>query len=102
MPHRQCKVCRQVVPASEFRAHRERHRHDRRERPGTTAKWRRLRQLILARDGNLCVLCGSSEELEVDHIDGDWRNDDPRNLRTVCFDCNPRGRNQARHVGGIS
>jgi len=26
-------------------------------------------------------------QLELDHIDGDWRNNDPSNLQTLCCNC---------------
>lgn len=52
--------------------------------------WDRIRAAVLARDGGKCVLCGSSERVDVDHIV-------PRaqrgravmgNLRTVCASFN--------------
>ncbi|MBL1118879.1 HNH endonuclease [Streptomyces sp. 110] len=63
-----------------------------------------------------CVLCGTGPRwrggrlpLEVDHIDGDWRNNRPTNLRLLCPNCHSatdsyRGRGKRRrpratHVG---
>lgn len=55
-----------------------------------------------------CALCGTAAEwqgaslpLEVDHIDGDWRNNTVENLRLLCPNChsttdNYRGRGKAR------
>jgi 5-methylcytosine-specific restriction endonuclease McrA len=48
------------------------------------------RQRVLERDGNACVLCGTSgQDLEVDHIvryaDGGSNQED--NLRTLCRPC---------------
>lgn len=45
--------------------------------------------------GNKCSLCGWSEvnivtgkvPIEVDHIDGDWKNNSPDNLRLLCPNC---------------
>src|SRR6185312_15888649 len=34
-----------------------------------------------------CVLCGSTEELEVDHINKNPFNNDLSNLRFLCFPC---------------
>ena len=34
-----------------------------------------------------CEQCGTSEKLHVHHIDNDWRNDDPANLKTLCSSC---------------
>lgn len=50
------------------------------------------RKEILSRDGNQCVLCESSENLEVHHIRprADWGNDDPTNLVTLCKHCHDR------------
>jgi uncharacterized protein YlaI len=50
-----------------------------------------------------CVLCGSTEELEVDHIDKNPFNNDPSNLRYLCFPCHHSShsifgrRNEYRH-----
>ncbi|MFF4080872.1 HNH endonuclease [Streptomyces sp. NPDC001777] len=55
-----------------------------------------------------CSMCGTEPlwrdrplPLEVDHIDGDWRNNRPRNLRLLCPNCHSvtdtyRGRGKAR------
>lgn len=91
MPSRQCLVCRRTIPAAHYAEHRERHRRQVRDRPGSTRAWRRLREMILRRDGYRCVICRSEDRLEVHHIDGDWRNDAPENLETRCFAHNPRG-----------
>ena len=56
---------------------------------GSTAKWRKIRQRILQRDGHTCQACGM-EGNSVDHIvprnlgggDDDW------NLQTLCISCN--------------
>jgi len=62
-----------------------------------------------------CVLCGWAEvnsctgkpPLHIDHIDGDWRNNRPENLRFVCPNCHAltssygalnRGRGRPFHV----
>jgi hypothetical protein len=60
-------------------------------RNGSTRAWRGIRESVLRRDRYACVVCGDTANLEVDHIDGDFRNNDPANLRTVCFEHNPRG-----------
>lgn len=57
------------------------------------------REITLKRDGYKCVLCGSTENLAVHHIDGSGQSDKPNNapgnLITVCSSChtlqhNPR------------
>ena len=60
---------------------------------GARDRYRRLpqplRQAVLARDGHRCTRCGSTDALEVDHIQPQSRggSDDPRNLRVLCRDC---------------
>ncbi|WP_405808111.1 HNH endonuclease [Streptomyces sp. NBC_00210] len=57
-----------------------------------------------------CALCGTEPfwrgrplPLEVDHVDGDWRNNRPENLRFLCPNCHSatdtyRGRGKARRA----
>lgn len=54
------------------------------------SSWRRLRNLILERDNFTCRHCcwKAFKWQVVHHIDGDHRNDDPKNLGTVCPMCN--------------
>lgn len=54
-----------------------------------------IKRYILERDNNRCVLCGWNEvnphtrksPLHLDHIDGDYRNCSPDNLRILCPNC---------------
>lgn len=49
-----------------------------------------LRNLILERDGHRCVRCGSSDQLELDHI-VPWAlggREEPANLQALCRPCN--------------
>jgi 5-methylcytosine-specific restriction protein A len=59
-------------------------------RGGSTRRWRRLRENILARDGYRCQLCGAPA---VDHVVRviDGGSDDPGNLRSLCSDCHGQG-----------
>jgi 5-methylcytosine-specific restriction endonuclease McrA len=61
-------------------------------------KKKSVRDFIFERDGNRCVLCGSGNDLQVDHISSvylaakdkylvDLLNK-PSNLRTLCKGCN--------------
>ncbi|WP_103532501.1 HNH endonuclease signature motif containing protein [Streptomyces sp. SM11] len=57
-----------------------------------------------------CALCGTGRTwrdrplpLEVDHIDGNWRNNQPQNLRLLCPNCHSttdtyRGRGKGRRI----
>jgi hypothetical protein len=49
--------------------------------------WKRLRDLILEREGGRCTVCGGGEHLHVHHIDGDATHDDPENLVALCEFC---------------
>lgn len=54
-----------------------------------------LRRYLVERDGEACTRCGWSERncqtrrvmVEVEHIDGDWRNNRPDNLTLLCPNC---------------
>ena len=84
---RYCSACNVVMPANQYAKHRRLHH----ERRGSTTAWRKLRQLVLARDHHRCVVCGATDRLEIHHLDGDWRNNDPGNLEVRCLAHNPRG-----------
>jgi len=43
-----------------------------------------LRATILARDRHACTRCGAGHGLEVQHVDGNWRNGDAVNLGALC------------------
>lgn len=45
------------------------------------------REKILHRDNNECQFCFGSENLEVHHMDRDRKNNDFRNLITLCYKC---------------
>lgn len=34
-----------------------------------------------------CATCRSTENLDVHHKDGNWKNNDPKNLETLCHSC---------------
>lgn len=58
-------------------------------------------------DHNRCVLCGqgatwngSPITLQVDHIDGNWKNNRPDNLRTLCPNCHTQTDNYGSKNSG--
>lgn len=63
---------------------------------GSNARWRKIRQRILKRDGHRCVYCGALAR-SVDHVipRSSWPEgvpgvDDPANLVAACVPCNSR------------
>jgi 5-methylcytosine-specific restriction endonuclease McrA len=58
---------------------------------GSTRAWRRVRALVLARDGRLCRLqlagC-TTVATHVHHVRGKARGDDPAHLVAACAGCN--------------
>jgi 5-methylcytosine-specific restriction endonuclease McrA len=76
------------MPASDYQTHR-RKAHG--QRNGSTRDWRQIREYCLKRDGHRCTRCGSTDRLEVHHVNGNAARDDrPSQLVTLCFDCHPR------------
>lgn len=45
---------------------------------------------LTLRDGEECAFCHRSSPLDIDHIDGNSKNNDPANLRLLCRRCNTR------------
>ena len=76
-----------------------------------------VRQYLILKIGERCSRCGWNERhpktgrvmIEVEHIDGDWRNNRPENLTLLCPNCHSltptfrgfnRGRGRAERLGG--
>ncbi|MFB7057801.1 HNH endonuclease [Streptomyces vinaceus] len=66
-------------------------RHDRQRRTGTKTLRRALREIGVP---ECCDRCGTPPEwqgrpmtLEIDHVNGDWRDDRRENLRLLCPNC---------------
>jgi 5-methylcytosine-specific restriction endonuclease McrA len=55
-----------------------------------------LRAIVRHRD-RMCVLCGLRPSTNVDHADGNWRNNDLANLRGLCSQCE-RSRTGRQHA----
>lgn len=57
-----------------------------------TPEWKALRRQALTRDGNVCVACGSTERLQVDHLLPRSRYPhlalDLDNVQVLCIHCN--------------
>lgn len=56
---------------------------------GSTSTWRKIRKLVIFRDGGMCVICGETEGLQVDHIVERQHGggDQMDNLQTLCQRC---------------
>jgi 5-methylcytosine-specific restriction protein A len=83
---------------------RDRERGTRQQR-GYDAAWQRVRLVVLAAEP-LCRFCDAAGRIEpateVDHIDGNSRNNDRANLRPLCKPCHSRrtARDQGFARGG--
>lgn len=49
--------------------------------------------------GEQCDACGALEGLVVHHCDGDWRNNAPSNLQTLCVVCHNAWHTDANRAG---
>lgn len=63
-------------------------------------EWKSTRGMVLARDGDQCVICGNRDGLNIHHIDTDPTNDDPSNLVTLCSFCHARAHAELHRAGG--
>lgn len=68
-------------------------RQAKRALPTNSAKWRRIRAMVLA-EQPLCVHCEKrgrlTPALHVDHIDNDSHNNKRSNLQGLCAECHSR------------
>ena len=58
-----------------------------------TQEWKKLRLIVLARDGYVCYVCGSGDANQVDHIYPRSKGGaafDPLNCAAICRPCNMR------------
>ena len=77
----------------------------------------RIRRYLISLRGNKCEKCGWHEvnqttglvPLQMEHVDGDWKNNRPENLQLLCPNCHSltptfgslnRGRGRPRHRHG--
>jgi 5-methylcytosine-specific restriction endonuclease McrA len=88
--------CSALGPRTRCRKHEAEFRAGHTGARGTSAVWRRQRKLALRRDRYRCVRCGLAGKLEVDHVDGNARNDDLGNLQTLCVNCHRDKHRDAR------
>ena len=98
MIYKPCPYCKAILPAAGMENHKRSCYSQRRNAVGDgrprhtgSAQWKRTRALILERDHHTCQAhlvgfepCGAMSELEVAHLDRDWRNDSPANLLALC------------------
>lgn len=61
------------------------------------SRWRRVRAMVLERDGYVCWLCGLPGANSVDHVlpvSKGGATHDPANLRSAHFSCNSKRGNK--------
>lgn len=89
-------AARDNQPVAEGRTARNRSSDDAVDLPDTyehntaeSGPWQVLREKVLARDGNMCTMCGSVSKLQVDHIQelSLGGTNELSNLRTLCVSC---------------
>lgn len=51
-----------------------------------STQWKKLRAIVRYREP-FCRICKENPSTNVDHIDGDWRNNGFDNLRALCTGC---------------
>lgn len=90
-PRRPCAApgCGVLVSRGRCESHRRASRHAR----GYGKEWQPIRERILT-EQPFCRICRENGRVtaanEVDHIDGNSRNNDPANLRSLCKPCHSR------------
>lgn len=62
----------------------------------TTA--RKINELILHKE--TCELCGSDKNLDIHHIDGNWKNNNINNLMCLCRSCHTKYERNKGKIGG--
>jgi hypothetical protein len=51
-----------------------------------STRWKKLREYVRSQEP-ICAMCQERPSSQVHHKDGDWRNNDRRNLEGVCDPC---------------
>lgn len=73
---------------------KKRKRSQERRRFLKSVEWLELRKIIFARDGEVCIYCGSVERLQIDHIKPRSIFPElalePTNLQVLCWPCNKK------------
>ncbi len=73
---------------------------------GNPPSWRAIKSILFEDRERKCQVCGISEwngksiVLEIDHIDGNYENNKPENLRFICPNCHSQTDTyKARNMG---
>jgi 5-methylcytosine-specific restriction endonuclease McrA len=77
--YRWCPECEQEVDMRDWNAHYLTH-HPKPQRPT-------LNRASVIASHPYCEQCGTTARLEVHHIDGNWKNNQPANLQVLCRTC---------------
>lgn len=107
--HRICNQCRSQRNAERGYSKSFYHRHRQRLLSERNEEYKQNKQQVFEHYGNACVYCGASENLQIDHINGDRKAEAekrgyelsgtgfyrkvikdgfPNNLQTTCRQCN--------------
>lgn len=64
-----------------------------------STRWKQLRAIVRSQEPR-CRICTVNQSTNVDHIDGNWSNNDRANLRALCSSCE-KTRTGQQHRGGL-
>jgi 5-methylcytosine-specific restriction endonuclease McrA len=64
----------------------------------SSARWKALSKFVRQQEPT-CRICSAAQSQQVDHKDGNWRNNSRENLQAICKPCH-LAKSGAEHRGG--